>query len=144
MLCSVFMIVTPEGHFVTARAHPRLVLVQPRIENDSMTLSAPEMSDFVLNIPHLYNIPPITSKVWQFPVQAIDCGEEVAKWLSQFICSDDIGLRLVFYPHTVPTREFRPNNVKYDTLTPIDSVIRLNFSRFFFQFLLLKDCVNHI
>lgn len=119
------MVITPEGQFVTARAHPRLVLVQPKIENDSMTLSAPGMMDFVLNIPHLYTIPPITSSVWQQPIQAIDCGEEVAKWLSRFICSEDIGLRLVFYPHTVPTREVRAKNVRYDTLKSIDSVISL-------------------
>lgn len=131
------MIVTPEGQFVTGRAHPRLVLVQPKIKNDSMTLSAPDMIDFVLDIPNLYTIPQITSSVWQQPIQAIDCGDEVAKWLSRFICNDEIGLRLVFYPNTVPTRAVRPKDLKYKTLKPIDSVRSVNFL-FIFQFVILK------
>lgn len=130
------MVVTLEGQFVTARVYPRLVLVQPKIENDLMTLSAPDMLEFVLNIKKLHTIPAITSWVWQQPVQAIDCGDEVAKWLSQFICNDEIGLRLVFYPNTVPTKAIRPKDLKYKTLKPIDSVINI-YMDFIFRFVIL-------
>lgn len=116
------MVVTLEGQFVTARALPRLVLIQPKIEGDTMTLSAPGMLDFTLSFAHLHTISPITASVWQQPVKAIDCGEEVAKWFSRFIHSEDMGLRLVFYPNDKPTRPVRPKNVKYETLQPIDSV----------------------
>lgn len=119
---SVFMVITPEGQFVTGRAQPRLVLVQPKFEADNMILSAPGMMDFTVNIPHLYTISPITASVWQQPVKAIDCGEEVAKWLSRFICSEDIGLRLVFYPATEPSRDIRPKNLKFETMTKPDVV----------------------
>lgn len=126
MICqqknSVFMVVTLEGQFVTARALPRLVLVQPRIEGDTMTLSAPGMLDFTLSFAHLHTVRPITASVWQQAVQTIDCGEEVAKWFSRFIHSEDMGLRLMFYPNSKPTRAVRPKNAKYETLTAIDSV----------------------
>lgn len=116
------MVITPEGQFVTARAQPRLVLVQPTIEGSTMTLNAPGMIDLNIDIEHLYKTSPVTASVWQQAVKAIDCGEEAARWLSRFICSEDIGLRLVFYPNNVPTRDVRPKNLKFDTMSAVDVV----------------------
>lgn len=116
------MIITPEGQFVTARAQPKFLLIQPRFDESNMILSAPGMMDFVLNIDHLYTISPITASIWRQPVSTIDCGEEVAKWLSRFICSEDVGLRLVFYSHTEPTRVYLEKNTPYDQMTAGDMV----------------------
>lgn len=115
------MVITPEGQFVTARAQPRLVLIQPHIAGDTLTLHAPGMLDIQLSFGHLHTKTPITASVWQQPIRGVDCGEEVARWLSRFICSEDVGLRLVFYPQDVPTRPVRPRNLRYDQLTQSDA-----------------------
>lgn len=115
------MIITPEGQFVTARAQPRLLLIQPNIVGDTITLSAPGMLDIALSFADLHTKQPITASVWQQAVSAVDCGEEVAKWLSRFICSEDVGLRLVFYPSAVPTRPVRKSNWRFAELTQRDA-----------------------
>lgn len=118
----VFMVITPEGQFITGRSQPKLVLVKPKIEGSFMTLSAIGMPDIRINIDDLYKITPVTTSVWQQPVLTVDCGDAVAKWLSKFVCNEEIGLRLVFYPNTKPTRPIRPKNLKYKTLTTRDGV----------------------
>ncbi|KAG4079961.1 hypothetical protein HA402_006273 [Bradysia odoriphaga] len=112
----VFMAITPEGQFITARSQPKLVQIQPRIEGNKMILSAPGMMDHEIDFNRLHTITPIRVTVWQQYVSAVDCGEETAKWMSRFICSDDIGIRLMFYPGTTPTREVRPKNRHYSLL----------------------------
>lgn len=118
----VFMAITPEGQFITGRAQPKLVQIQPRIEGNKMILSAPGMMDHEIDFNHLHTIRPITVSVWQQAVDAIDCGEETAKWMSRFICSDDIGIRLMFYPGTKSTRDVRPKNRHYSLLNMNTSV----------------------
>lgn len=98
---------SPDGKLITARAHPRLVLVQPQITDSTLTLRAPGMLDFELDIAQLYTKSPLNTSIWGVPVQAIDCGEEIAKWLSRFIFSEDVGLRLFLYPHAGATRAVR-------------------------------------
>lgn len=118
----VFMAVTPEGQFVTGRTQPKLVQIQPRIEGDKMILSAPGMMDQEIDFNHLHTTKPITASVWQQPVSVVDCGEEVARWMSRFICSDDIGIRLMYYPGTTGTRDVRPKNLHYNLLNRNNSV----------------------
>lgn len=118
----VFMAITPEGQFITARSQPKLVQIQPKIDGDKMILSAPGMMDHEIDFNHLHTIKPITVSVWQQPINAVDCGEETAKWMSRFICSDDIGIRLMFYSGATPTREVRPKNRHYSLLNTNNSV----------------------
>lgn len=118
----VFMAITPEGQFITARSQPRLVQIQPRVEGNKMILSAPGMMDHEIDFDHLLTIPPMNVTVWQQYVSAIDCGEETAKWMSRFICSDDIGIRLMYYPGTTCTRQVRPKNRHYNLLNTKNAV----------------------
>lgn len=111
----VFMVTNTNGQFVTGRQHPTLVQIMPQIENDKMVLSAPGMIDIEVDIKRLYSVPSTKANVWGQQVDAIDAGEEVAKWISRFILTEDTGLRLVFYPNTEPTREVREKNQKFVT-----------------------------
>lgn len=119
----VFMVVSPEGQFVTARAHPKLVLVQPRFEGTVMHLSAPGMATEVsIDVARLQQSDITgTNFVWQQEVDSIDCGDDVAKWLSQYICGEDDGLRLSFYPHSHATRPVRARHQAFKALTAVDS-----------------------
>lgn len=49
-LCRFWMVVKEDGHMVTARQEPRLVLVSITLENNYLTLEAPGMDQMVLPI----------------------------------------------------------------------------------------------
>lgn len=122
------MIVTPEGQFVTARAQPKLVLVQPNVVDDKLILSAPDMPDFEIDFKELAQKTASITHVWQQEVTTIDAGDEVAEWLSTFVLGEKDGLRLVYYPQTVPTRAVRKHNLVFKKLTQADVVHNLLFN----------------
>ena len=78
------MVVTPEGHFLTQREHPRLALVTPTLEFGSLTLSAPGYDSMRVSIQTSGT--PVAVDVWESKnVQAIDQGEEAAEWFSDWL-----------------------------------------------------------
>jgi len=78
------MVVTPEGEFLTQREHPRLALVTPKLDDGTLTLSAPGFDSIQLAVqstgtPWLVNI-------WKSEdVHAIDQGDEAAGWFSDWL-----------------------------------------------------------
>ncbi|XP_055383157.1 mitochondrial amidoxime-reducing component 1-like [Condylostylus longicornis] len=119
----IFMVVTKNGEFTTARKHPTLVLIHPKIEKNSskMKLSAPGMIDIEIDIEKLYKKTPKKYIVWGQSVDGVDCGDDVAKWISRFILGEESGLWLVFYPKDITSREVRDKNKKFDTMLAEDS-----------------------
>lgn len=115
------MVVRIDGEFVTGRAYPKLTQVVPQVEGDTMTLSAAGMMTLTVDIARLLTIDPIKANVWGQIVDAVDAGEEAARWFSRFLLQDDFGLRLVFYPSSVPTREVREKNKIFNTTIPGDT-----------------------
>lgn len=105
-----FMIVTPEKQFITGRSHPKVVQIQPRLDNGKMILSAPEMPDITVDYESIRQNNPIGAVVWGETVDTVDCGDGLEKWLSNFLLNEDTGLRLVFYFNTNPTRGVRAKN----------------------------------
>ena len=77
------------GRFLTQRKFPRMALITPRLEGDSIVVSAPGVDDFQL--PKDGQKIPVT--VWSDDVQGLDCGEEAAQWFSTFL---KIDCRLVY------------------------------------------------
>lgn len=93
-----WMIVTEEGRFVTQREEPRLALVVPTIEAETLRLSAPGAGD--LRVPLEPDAPrygrrPV--RIWQDEVRALDMGDEAAAWIA-----DRLGAphRLVHFPRS--------------------------------------------
>lgn len=115
------MIVDKDGEFVTARAYPKLVKVVPKIEGDTLILSAPGMIVLSVDIARLLKAKPSQAKVWSQTVDAVDAGEEAARWFCRYLLQDDFGLRLVFYPSSFPTRDLRDVNKKFTTTIPSDT-----------------------
>lgn len=116
-----FMVVRTDGEFVTGRTYPKLVQVSPQIEGDEMILSAPGMIDLTVDFARLFTVTPIKANVWGQTVDAVDCGEEAARWFSRYILQEDFGFRFVFYPSSLPTREVRPKNKIFDTTVQDDT-----------------------
>lgn len=99
---------------VTARIYPNMVLIQPKIVNNQLILSAPERLDFVLNLNKLRK-GSVNDKVecWYSKVDGVDAGDDVANWLSEFITGKRGEFRLIFYPHLFPTKGVSKNDKKY-------------------------------
>lgn len=109
------MVVKDNCEFTTGRAYPKLVQVMPKIEGDLMTLAAPGMTPIQVDFSELSKKKHSKAIVWDESVDVIDAGDAVAEWLSRFILQADSGLRLVYYPSLVPTRDVRQKNKIFET-----------------------------
>jgi len=81
---SRWMIVTPEGDFVTQREQPRLALVRPELSDGSLVLRAPGMPELTLPaVPALRKR--IKVQVWGDITEGVPVGPEAAQWLSRYL-----------------------------------------------------------
>jgi uncharacterized protein YcbX len=91
------------GEFLTARTYPRMVLVKPKVNGDTITLQAPDMMPIEMSFKKLHSLrETVDVKIWEDPAECVDCGDEVAQWFSKFILGQNEGLRLLFYPSSNP------------------------------------------
>jgi uncharacterized protein len=89
-----WMIVRPNGRFVTQRERPRLALIRPEVGMTTLQLSAPGLEPLHLSIEHDGATAEV--EVWNDRCTALDAGAEAAQWLEQFLGEP---LRLVrFHP----------------------------------------------
>jgi uncharacterized protein YcbX len=80
-----WMVVTAEGHFVTARDAPRLLLVQPEITADALLLHMAGQSALSVPLEQDVRGRRRTVEVWGDRVAAVDEGEEAAAWFSRVV-----------------------------------------------------------
>ena len=93
-----WMIVRPDGEFITQRDHSGLALLRTALHGDGVLLSADAMED--LYVPADPDGPALSVEVWNDRPDAADAGDEAAAWLSAFLRDP---VRLVF----MPERSFR-------------------------------------
>lgn len=92
-----WMLVRPNGRFVTQRELPRMALVLTSITEEALTLDAPGMAP--LRVPRLANAATLDVNVWKFEGRGIDCGDEAGAWASRFLQTP---LRLVRFDPAAP------------------------------------------
>jgi uncharacterized protein YcbX len=81
-----FLVVDPEGRFLTQRTLPRMALVGTRLEAGRLTLSAPGRPDLAVSRAPDPAAPLRRVSVWKHDgLVAEDCGREAAAWLSGFL-----------------------------------------------------------
>ncbi len=78
-----WMLIDGDGGFITARKHPRLVLVQTRLVDGCLHLSAPGQRDLVVPAATGQARVPVT--IWKDRVDAALVDEKVDAWLSAFL-----------------------------------------------------------
>ncbi|XP_004867467.1 mitochondrial amidoxime-reducing component 1 isoform X2 [Heterocephalus glaber] len=87
-LCDRFwLVINEEENMVTARQEPRMVLISPTCEDDTLTLSAAYSQDLLLPIKTPTTNPVRTCRVHGLEVQGRDCGEAAAQWITSFLQS---------------------------------------------------------
>jgi uncharacterized protein YcbX len=80
-----WMLVTPEGQFLTQREYPRMALITPRIDGDAVQVSAPGMPPLRLPLAHDPTASGMTVQIWDHLVEAADCGNAAATWFGEAI-----------------------------------------------------------
>jgi uncharacterized protein YcbX len=78
-----WMIVDRAGEVVTAREHPRLVLVLPVPQGDAIRLTGPGLPELAVRVPQGDGLVPVT--VWQSTLLAAPAGEAADAWFSKVI-----------------------------------------------------------
>ena len=89
-----WMLVNGDGRFLSQRELPRMALITPAVEADSLTLCAPGLVP--LRIPlHSPGEANETVSVWRSVCQAVPMGAEADEWFGEFL---GVPCRLVFMP----------------------------------------------
>jgi uncharacterized protein YcbX len=78
-----WMIVDGAGDAVTAREHPRLVLVTPRVEDGKITLASPGLPEVTVPVPSGGDLVPVS--VWGNGLLASPADGAAAMWLTEII-----------------------------------------------------------
>ncbi len=100
-----FMLVDPEGRFVTQREEPRLALVRPRIEGDRLLLALPGQAERALALEPRAG-EELAVSVWSAELRALAPAPGLDAWLSAFLGR---ALRLVYMPEA----SFRRVDARY-------------------------------
>ena len=78
-----WMVVDAEGRFVTARKHPRLVLIRARLDGPGLVLDAPEMPS--LRLVAAGAQPRLAATVWRDRVDALVADAQADAWISRYL-----------------------------------------------------------
>jgi MOSC domain-containing protein len=92
-----WMLVRPNGRFVTQRELPRMALVGTQLNAAYLVLAAPGMPDLEVSREAAGVARDVT--VWKFDGRGIDCGDQAAAWATQFL---ETPLRLVRFDPSAP------------------------------------------
>ena len=92
-----WMLVRPNGRFVTQRELPRMALIRTRVDAKALSLEAEGSPTLV--VPRASTGVSLDVTVWKFDGRGIDCGDEAAAWFSEFL---ETPLRLVRFDANLP------------------------------------------
>jgi uncharacterized protein len=78
------MVIAEDGSSITQREFPKMSLIEPlMVEQTKLQLLAPDMPRLEIDL--LAGGDEITARVWKQPYRAVDQGEEVSRWLSDYL-----------------------------------------------------------
>jgi uncharacterized protein YcbX len=78
-----WLVITPEGRFLTQRERPQLAQVETAIAGDQLVLRKPNGSD--LSLPLNLTGPEREVTIWRDKAAAFDAGDEAAAWLTDHL-----------------------------------------------------------
>jgi uncharacterized protein YcbX len=100
----IFSIVNAKGEVQRMTQFPKLTLITPSIQDDTLTLSAPEIEPITIGIPEDLPVNRRTCSIFGEQIKTVlDCGPEVSKWLSDFL---ETGVSL-YYHHEVNSQRYK-------------------------------------
>ncbi|KAF5914049.1 hypothetical protein HPG69_010208, partial [Diceros bicornis minor] len=112
-ITAFWLVIKEDGHMVTARQEPRLVLVSITYEDDRLILRAPSMDQLVLpsKLPSSNEVH--DCRLFGLDIKGRDCGDEAAQWFTNFLKTE--AFRLVQFEKNMkgrPSGEIFPDFVQ--------------------------------
>ena len=93
-----WMVINKKKRFITQRQHPKMCLIKANIQDKSLSLDAPDMPTININSNEVRNKNHKTLvTIWADNVEALDCGDHAAQWVSSYLGIDEG--RLVYMPN---------------------------------------------
>ena len=92
-----WMLVRPNGRFITQREYPRMALIGTQVDAGALTLTAPGQPGIA--VPREVDGQSRAVTVWKFNGRGIDCGDGAAAWVTTFL---ETPLRLVRFDTSMP------------------------------------------
>lgn len=89
-----FMVVDEEGVFLSQRKLPRMALIFPRVNGETLKLGAPGMPDISIP-PKPEGVERLTVSIWRDLVDTVAVSEEADRWLGELL---GVPCRLVYQP----------------------------------------------
>ena len=124
-----WMVVDAQGVFVTQREQPRLALVRPHIKPHELVLSAPGMQALHIALDRVTQAvavkQPVSVKLWDDEVPAIDMGDEAAQWFTDFLAMS-VDANQTSRPRTYRLVRFDPAHRRASSLDWTGGVQALN------------------
>ncbi|XP_032145194.1 mitochondrial amidoxime reducing component 2 isoform X1 [Sapajus apella] len=115
-----WLVIKEDGHMVTARQEPRLVLVSITCENNRLIFRAPDVDQLVLPIKQPSSNKLHDCRIFGLDIKGRDCGNEAAQWFTNFLKTE--AYRLVQYETNMKGRTSKkllaPINWNYQVAYP--------------------------
>ncbi|XP_045453112.1 mitochondrial amidoxime reducing component 2 [Melitaea cinxia] len=117
----VLMVVDEKNNFITARAYPHLLLVNPLVRNSILTLNYDGMETLHVNLAEVIALQkPQQAQVWGVNVPIYDCGREASEWFSRLLNKTAASFKLVYYA-SQDSRDLRGPKDKFFKITKKDT-----------------------
>ncbi|XP_034419598.1 mitochondrial amidoxime-reducing component 1 [Cyclopterus lumpus] len=113
-----WMVVTEDGHMVTGRQQPSMVLVSLTSQRGQVCLNGPNMEELRFPIKQSDNAI-IDCRVFGVDIQGRDCGDEPSRWLTRYL-GEEKTFRLVHYE---PEMTARRSEESKPLPSPIEEVV---------------------
>ncbi len=88
-----WMVINSNKRFLSQRQHPSMCLIETKLSNNCLTLTAPKKTPITIDFDSNSNTQNVV--VWGDQVPASDCGDEAAAWISNYLSTE---CRLVHMP----------------------------------------------
>src|SRR5450830_343244 len=83
-----WMLIDRDGRFLTQREHPLMATVKTALSEDALIVRAPDMPELRLPLEPSALAVSLSASIWDYPVQPLDCGEQVHDWFSSYFGAD--------------------------------------------------------
>lgn len=80
-----YLVVTPEGQFLTQRQIPRMALIETELSTAGLALASPNYGSVAIPSSVAEPARTLSVTIWRNTVLADDCGEPTAEWLTRFL-----------------------------------------------------------
>lgn len=79
-----YMLVDPEGQFITGRTEPKLTQIDVQFSQNKLQLSAPDMAPITID-PEYFSSTTLNTEIWADKVNALHCHQNYDIWFSAYL-----------------------------------------------------------